>query len=206
MEDITTGDTETVTTKMEKKPIILTFLTIFLVLGLLSFTAAHEAYYDNHNHFNTYTLDEYKYYEDDYYRYALPNYPSRNTYYSKYSGDYHRRSYNYRDNYYRSYRPSVFVGPLTRSYGHGTQDVYVRLDHYYNDDYYDDYYDRYNYYDDYYDRYNYYDNNYRYGRSYNNYNYNDNYYQEFNEDDNYCNTHECGNNYNIWDSYESDSY
>lgn len=127
---------------MKNKAIImlLTFLAAILALNLAS---AHDVYYDDHHHFNTISLDEYRYDYDNYYRSYYDNYPRR-TYYSDYADDYYIRGH---DKYYYTY-PIVYSIPKVRSYGHGDQIVRVRAypigryDDYYNDDYY-------NYHDDY---------------------------------------------------------
>lgn len=119
-----------------KKRLVIAPLILFSVL-LTTVVSAHDLYYDNHDHFDTDSLDKYFYDYDNYYKYY---YPER-VYYSYYDDGYYYRDY---DRNYR-YRVAVFTPPLPRSYGHGIQTVNFRLDHYRNDrkhyrNYYYDYY------------------------------------------------------------------
>jgi hypothetical protein len=110
---------------------ILPILALLFLTISFSFVSAHDTYYDNHRHIDTDPVDNYRYYEDNYYRYNFGyiGYPQRN-YYSEYDGRYYYEDNNY---YYNRYRGPIYTPQLARSYGHGVQTVQFRLDHYYND-------------------------------------------------------------------------
>jgi hypothetical protein len=127
------------------KKITITSLAIIFIVLSLSFTSAHYLYYDQHQHFDTKSLDEYFYDYDNAYKYQKNNYNPTRIYYSEYSNrNYYKDYSNY--NYYRSYNYPIFTGPQRRSYGHGDQYVQFRLNNYYYDHHNTPYYnDIYNY-------------------------------------------------------------